>query len=178
MKPSTCACLKALLLTSAFAHTYVRGGSIRKANDTVLTVTNAPYNNSTGVITITTTTSHGLSTGNVVKLSGIKYGCTEGDKTYPEVGTGSVWSVTVQSGQPKEIICYHGGSGYNVGDVITIDSDDVGGGGDLTLTVGELEDNNATNLLLTNDKNNIRTLCKECRVCYSSGKLCQFWGNV
>ena len=144
--------------TSVFVHDYISGGTVTNAAYGELTISNAPYNNSTGVITITTTTSHGLSTGNVVKLSGIKYGCTEGDKTYPEVGTGSVWSVTVQSGQPKEIICYHGGSGYNVGDVITIDSDDVGGGGDLTLTVGELEDNNATNLLLTNDKNNIRNM--------------------
>ena len=58
--------------------------------------------------------------------------------------------------EAKEIITYHGGSGFHIDEVITLKSADIGGGGDLVLTVKSLEDNNASNMFLTNDKNNIR----------------------
>ena len=58
----------------------------------------------------------------------------------------------------KEITTYHGGAGFNVGDVITLKAADVGNGGDLVLTVGSLEDNNASNEFLCNDSNNIRNM--------------------
>ena len=144
--------------TSDFVHNYIDGGIITTAAYGELTVTNAPYNNSTGVITLTTSTSHGLSTSDTIKLSGLKYSCTQGDKVYPEVGSGAVFNVTVQGGTPVETVTYHGGAGFNVGDVITLKSADVGGNGDVTLTVGSLEENNASNVFLTNDKNNIRNM--------------------
>ena len=92
------------------------------------------------------------------KLSGLKYSCLEGDKTYPKVGQGSVWTVIVEGGIATGVLTYHGGSGFSVGDVVTIPSANIGSGGDLTLTVKKLEDNNASNIFLTNEKNNLRNM--------------------
>ena len=142
--------------TDSNVHTYVGGGVVTTAGFGVFDISDAPYNNDTGVITITTTASHGLSPNAIIKLSGLKYSCIYGEKTYPEVGQGSVFNVNIIGGEAKEIITYHGGSGFNVGDVITIGTDKIGNGGDLILRVGELEDNNACNMFLTNDGNNIR----------------------
>ncbi|BCU95227.1 MAG: hypothetical protein CM15mV8_0710 [Caudoviricetes sp.] len=44
-----------------------------------IVISNAVYNNSTGVCTITTT-HHGYLTSDVIKLSGLQYTTTEGDK--------------------------------------------------------------------------------------------------
>jgi hypothetical protein len=68
--------------TSAFAHTYVSGGSVIKADDTVLVVSDAPYVHGTGVVTITTPT-HGLSVSDVVTVKDLNYTCSKGAKTYP-----------------------------------------------------------------------------------------------
>ena len=68
--------------TSAFAHTYVSGGTVTKADDSVLAVSDAPYVYTTGVITITTPT-HGLSVGDKVVLKDLGYTCSKGAKTYP-----------------------------------------------------------------------------------------------
>ena len=144
--------------TDARAHTYVDGGTVTRADYTSLDVTNAVYNNGTGIITITTASAHSLSVSDVVKIQGLKYHCKDGEKIYPKVGTGSVWSVVVKGGVAEEIITYHGGSGYHVGEVITLDAADVGNGGDLTLTVKSLEDNNASNMFLLNDRNNMRNM--------------------
>ena len=58
--PSTTS-FEVTLGTSTYTHTYVSGGEVLKSDDTSLSVTNAPYNNSTGVLTITTSGAHGLS---------------------------------------------------------------------------------------------------------------------
>jgi len=142
--------------TDSRVHTYKRGGLVTNAAFGELVVANAPYDNATGVITITTTGSHGLSVSDVIKLSGLQYSCIEGEKTYPKVGLGAVFNVTVQGNKAVEINTYHGGSGFHVGDVITLASGDTGGSGDITLEVGSLEDNDASNMFLCNDANNIR----------------------
>ena len=144
--------------TDARAHTYVDGGTVTRADYTSLDVTNAVYNNGTGIITITTASAHSLSASDVVKIQGLKYHCKDGEKVYPKVGHGSVWSVVVKGGVAEEIITYHGGANFHVGDVITLDAADVGNGGDLTLTVKSLEDNNASNMFLLNDRNNMRNM--------------------
>jgi len=145
--------------TDTRAHTYVSGGLVVDSGFTEKTITNAPYVHGTGVITITTFGNHGLSVSDIVKVSGMKYTCVDGEKTYPEVGQGSVWSVVISGGTATEVITYHGGSGFSVGDVITLKKDDIGGaGGDITLTVAKLEDNNASNFFLCNDANNIRNM--------------------
>ena len=142
--------------TSSLTHIYKRGGLITNAAYGEIVVSNAVYNNSTGVCTITTTTSHGLSASDTIKLSGLQYTTTDGDKFLPEVGNDAVFNVLVQGGTATEIITWNGGNGFGVNDVITLKSNDVGGGGDLTLTVGSLEDNNASNMFLLNDATNIR----------------------
>ena len=141
--------------TSDLAHTYIRGGLITNAAYGEIVISNAVYNNSTGVCTITTTTNHGLSASDVIKLSGLQYSTTEGDKILPEVGQSAVF-ILVSGGEPVEINTYHGGAHFNVDDVITLPSSKIGGGGDLTLTVGSLENNNASQMFLCNDSNNIR----------------------
>ena len=85
-----------------------------------IVISNAVYNNSTGVCTITTTTNHGLSASDVIKLSGLVYSTTEGDKILPEVGQSAVFSVLVSGVEPVEINTYHGGAQFNVDDVITL----------------------------------------------------------
>ena len=142
--------------TDSRVHTYKRGGLVTNAAFGELVVASAPYDNATGVITITTTGTHGLSTSDVIKLSGLQYSCIDGEKTYPKVGLGAVFNVTVQGNKAVEINTYHGGSGFHVGDVITLASGDTGGSGDITLEVGSLEDNDASNMFLCNDANNIR----------------------
>ena len=65
----------------------------------------------------------------------MKYYCLEGQKTYPDVGTGSVWNVIVKGGAVDGLITYHGGSDYSVGDVLTLASSQIGNGGDLVFKV-------------------------------------------
>ena len=109
-----------------------------------------------GLITITTTSSHGLSASDEIKLSGLQYTTTEGDKILPEVGQSAVFIVNIIGGESKEIITYHGGANFGVGDIITLKSADVGNNGDLTLEVGSLELSSASNMWLCNDANIIR----------------------
>ena len=142
--------------TSSLVHTYIRGGTATNAAYGQFTISNAVYNNTTGIITITTTASHGLSATDSVKLAGIDFSTLEGTQTVPNVGLGAVFNITVRGNTAVEINTYHGGSGFAVGDVITLASANIGGSGDITLTVGSLEDNNASNMFLCNDKNNIR----------------------
>ncbi len=145
--------------TDARTHTYVDGGTVTRADYTSLDVTNAVYNNGTGIITITTGSAHSLSAGDVIKVAGLKYHCKDGEKVYPKVGNGSIWNITIDGGVATQVITYHGGSNYHVGDVITIGQDQIGGsGGNITLTVASLENNNACNFFLLNDKNNIRNM--------------------
>ena len=145
--------------TDARAHTYVDGGTVTRADYTELGVTNAVYNNITGIITLTLASAHSLSVNDVIKLSGLKYHCKDGEKVYPKVGRGAVFSIVIAGGEASEIITYHGGADFHVGDVITIGQADIGGsGGDITLTVKSLEDNIGCNMFLLNDKNNIRNM--------------------
>ena len=74
------------LYTSNTVHTYVSGGTVTKADNSTLTITDAPYNNVNGQLTITTSSAHGLSNGDVVKLANITYSCNYGTKVYPRQG--------------------------------------------------------------------------------------------
>ena len=103
--------------TSSLAHIYKRGGLITNAAFGEIIISNAVYNNATGVVTITTTTSHGLSASDNIKLSGLQYTTTEGDKILPTVGNDAVFNVLVQGGIATEVITWNGGNGFGVGDV-------------------------------------------------------------
>ena len=54
--------------TSAVAHTYMSGGQVRKTDGTTLTVADAPCVHGTGIITIETSTAHGLSASESIKV--------------------------------------------------------------------------------------------------------------
>ncbi len=68
--------------TSNTIHTYVRGGTVTFGT-TIFNISNFAYNNVTGKGLITTTTAHGLTTGNVVQLDDIVFECDSGIKKYP-----------------------------------------------------------------------------------------------
>ena len=61
----------------SLVHTYVSGGTVTKANGTVLAVTNFVYDNATGYA-IVTTSAHGLSAGDVVNIENITVSCNSG----------------------------------------------------------------------------------------------------
>jgi len=61
----------------SLVHTYVSGGTVTKANGTVLAVTNFVYDNATGYAIITTAT-HGLSAGDIVNIKDITVSCNSG----------------------------------------------------------------------------------------------------
>lgn len=69
-------------------------------------------------------------------------------------GKGAVVTVVKAGGAPT-VTLYHGGHGYIVGETLTVPSGSLGGGTNLTFQVATLELNNAANMLLTNDGNNI-----------------------
>jgi len=70
-------------------------------------------------------------------------------------GTGFVVNVVVSGGVASSVTIYHGGTGYAVGNTITIAAGNIGNGGNLVLTVDSLEDNNASNMWLVNNQTNI-----------------------
>lgn len=70
-------------------------------------------------------------------------------------GNGAVVNVTKGAGNAVTVTLYHGGFGYVVGDTLTIPNSSLGGGSNITFNVASLELNNAANMLLTNDGNNI-----------------------
>jgi|13_taG_2_1085334.scaffolds.fasta_scaffold00635_3 hypothetical protein len=61
----------------SLVHTYVSGGTVTKANGTVLAVTNFVYDNVTGYAIVTTGT-HGLSAGDIVNIESITVSCNSG----------------------------------------------------------------------------------------------------
>jgi hypothetical protein len=56
------------------AHTYVSGGTVTKANGTVLAITGFTYNESTGYAVVTTAT-HSLAAGDIVNIQNITVSC-------------------------------------------------------------------------------------------------------
>ena len=89
--------------TSSYANSYVNGGVVQKADGTDLVVNNFTYDYTTGIATITTTTTHGLSINDTVQVSGINVSCTyDGvvtNKVYPELtAQANAGTFTVESG--------------------------------------------------------------------------------
>jgi len=144
--------------TSTFAHTYVSGGQVRKESDgTKLTISDCPYNNTTGVLTVTTSAAHGLVNGNEIRLRDILYNCDNGQKTYPRKGHGAIFNVvqTADSSSPT-VTLYHGGYEYAVGDLIVVPKASIGAPTtDMIVSVVSVENNNASNMWLTNNATNI-----------------------
>ena len=62
---------------TSLVHTYVSGGTVTKADGTVLTITNFVYDEATGYAIVTTST-HGLSATNIVNIKDITVSCNSG----------------------------------------------------------------------------------------------------
>jgi len=108
------------------------------------------------------------STGHQVKTFSISggtagtagtYNYAHGSSTTSTNGIASSFIVNVvQDGSSAPTVTlYHGGTGFIVGDTITIPASTIGNpsGGDLVCTVTALENNNATNMWLVNNLTNI-----------------------
>ena len=103
-------------------------------------------------------------TGHQVKTVSITVntsGATDGNYNYVHQdatsgsGAGFVANIAVSGGAVSSATIYHGGYGFLVGDTITIPAANIGNGGNLTLTVDSLENNDASNMFLCNNQTNI-----------------------
>ena len=97
----------------------------KKSDNTNLTVTNGPYNHTTGVLTITTSGAHGLSINDLIRVRGLDYTCSLGAKTYPAVGADAFFRVDTNSGAVSVEI-QNGTHDHNVGDKLYIDGTLIG----------------------------------------------------
>jgi hypothetical protein len=71
--------------TSQYVHTYVKGGHVIPvgSESTKIGLSNIIYNNADGKVTVTTSNSHSLTTGDWVTLGKMKFTCDLGEKVYP-----------------------------------------------------------------------------------------------
>ena len=112
--------------TSTYTHTYVSGGEVLKSDDTSLSVTNAPYNNSTVCFNNYNFSGSRLSISDKVRVRGLDYTCSIGAKTYPETGEDSTLELTQQAASPVLSVT-NGTAHHNVGDKLRIDGSLIGG---------------------------------------------------
>ena len=112
--------------TSTDTHTYVSGGEIKKSDNSNLSVTTAPYNHVTGVVTITTSGVHGLSINDTIRLRGLDYTLTSGaETTLPSVGADTFFRVDT-TGVSTTVDIQNGTHDHNVGDKLYIDGSLIG----------------------------------------------------
>ena len=141
------------------SHTYVSGGQIVKTDGTEINITAAPYNGTTGVVTITTASAHGLSASDTVGLKGLTYTCPTGTKTYPKLGTGAIFDVVTDGSSNPTITLYHGGIDYRVGQVLQFATNTMGSPSTAyEVQVATQEANSSCNWFLLNNSTNIRQM--------------------
>ena len=70
--------------SNEYAHTYISGGTVT-FNGITHNVSTATYNNTNGIVTITTATNHGAIAGDIVTVANILWNCSLGNKIYPEI---------------------------------------------------------------------------------------------
>ena len=106
------------------------------------------------------------STGSQVKTVSITTnvsGATNGTYNYVHanatngngVASSFVANVVVSGGAASSVTIYHGGTGFAVGNTITIPAASVGNGGNLVLTVASLQDNDASDMFIMNNTTNL-----------------------
>ena len=140
-------------------HTYVSGGQIVKTNGTEINITNAPYNGTTGVVTITTASAHGLSASDTVGLKNITYTCPTGTKVYPKLGTGAIFDVVTDGSSNPTITLYHGGIDYRVGQVLQFATNTMGSPSTAyEVQVATQQANSSCKFFLLNDSTNMRNM--------------------
>jgi len=71
------------------------------------------------------------------------------------VASSFVANVITDGSSTPTVTIYHGGTGFNLSDTITISGASLGGSTDLVLTVASLENNDASNMFLLNNQTNL-----------------------
>ena len=96
-------------------------------------------------------------TTNVSGATNGTYNYVHANATSSATATASTFvaNVVVSGGAASSVTIYHGGSGFVVGNTITIPAASVGNGGNLVLTVASLENNDASNMFLMNNQTNL-----------------------
>ena len=74
---------------NSYVHTYVSGGTVTFGGNTI-NITTATYNNTSGMVTVTTATPHGAVAGDIVEVANITWSCSLGNKVYPEIKTQTI----------------------------------------------------------------------------------------
>ena len=62
------------------------GGTVTFGGNTI-NITTATYNNTSGMVTVTTATPHGAVAGDIVEVANITWSCSLGTKVYPDIST-------------------------------------------------------------------------------------------
>ena len=114
--------------TAPFAHTYVSGGTIDSDDSTIANITNAVYDHTTGVVTLTTDVPHDTYLGANLFIKGLVFSCNGGTRTFPDNGYAfrfaTDFEVTTRSPYIRNITVLTFGTtsdpsdprGYNAGD--------------------------------------------------------------
>jgi len=115
--------------TTDQAHSYISGGTVDFSDSTApVNVDTATYNESTGVLEITTVTPHDSYVGHSVFISGLVFSCSGDNRTFPDNGYAfrfaTDFKVTTRSPYIRNITVITAGStttaedprGFNAGD--------------------------------------------------------------
>ena len=115
--------------TAPQAHTYVSGGTVDFSDSTTpVAVTNATYDNTTGVLTLDLAAPHDSYVGHTVFISNLTFSCNSDTRVFPDNGYGfrfaTDFEVTTRSPYIKNISVITAGStttaedprGFNAGD--------------------------------------------------------------
>jgi hypothetical protein len=118
--------------TAPFAHTYVSGGTIDSDDSTIANVSNAVYDHTTGVLTITTDVPHDTYLGARLFLSGLVFSCNGGNRTFPDNGYGfrfaTDFEVTTRSPYIRNVTVITSGTATTVEDPRGFNTADAGKG--------------------------------------------------
>jgi len=114
--------------TAPFAHTYVSGGEIISDDSTIANVSNAVYDHTTGVLTVTTDVPHDTYLGANLFLKNLTFSCNGGTRVFPDNGYAfrfaTDFEVTTRSPYIRNVTVLTFGTtsdpsdprGYNAGD--------------------------------------------------------------
>lgn len=78
---------------SQVAITSITSGNVVSLAGLGKSVSNAVYDNTTGIMVVTTYQPHGFQDGKYIKISGINMSCAYGNNTYPESGRNSGYNI-------------------------------------------------------------------------------------
>jgi len=118
--------------TAPFAHTYVSGGEIVSDDSTIANVSNAVYDHTTGVLTVTTDVPHDTYLGANLFLKNLTFSCNGGTRIFPDNGYAfrfaTDFEVTTRSPYIRNVTVLTQGTGAGGSDPRGFNSGDAGKG--------------------------------------------------